>query len=102
MVWILVTFLTLAGVSGWYLFYRSAKIALGFDEFFQEVFGILSSYSEDLAKMTNGDLLLDHPEVRAFHKRNLLALQQINAVLDEIKKGRQEAPKEIGPRPDVG
>jgi hypothetical protein len=99
--WILLVIATLAGATGWYLFYRSVKIALGFDEFFQAVFGVLSSYSVDLAKMSKGDLLLDHPEVRAFHRRNLLALQEINAVLEDIKQGRPEAPKENLPRPDV-
>ena len=102
MYWIAFTLLVVIAGMGWYLFYRSAKIAFGFDEFFQSVFTILSTYSEDLTRMSKGDLLLDHPEVRAFHKRNLQTLQEINVVLDEIKQGRSEAPKEIGPRPDVG
>lgn len=100
--WILLLVVTLLGGAGWYLFYRSARVMFNFDQVLGEVGRILGSYAVDLAKLSSGDLLLDHPEVRAFHKRNILALEEINAVIDDIKQGRPEGPRETLPRPDVG
>lgn len=102
MIWILVVVLLIVGGIGWYLFYRSVKVMFEFDQILGEVGSVLSSYSQDLEKLSSGDLLLDHPEVRAFHKRNLLAVQEINTVVEEIKRGRPETPREMLPRPDVG
>lgn len=98
---IVIVLLTLFAGAGWYLFYRSVNVMFNFDQLFGEVTDVLQRYAVDLAKMSKGDLLIDHPEVRAFHKRNLVALEEINAVLEEVKKGRHEGPKELSPRPDV-
>lgn len=98
---VVVCLLVAVASVGWYLFYRSARVMFEFDQLFGDLTTVLMTYSDDLARMSKGDLLLDHPEVRAFHKRNLLALQEINAVLDNVKKGRLEAPKENLPRPVV-
>lgn len=102
MIWIVITLLLVVAATGWYLFYRSVRVMFSFDQILGEVARVLSSYSQDLEKLSSGDLLLDHPEVRAFHRRNILVIEEINTVVEEIKKGRPETPKEMLPRPDVG
>lgn len=100
-IWVLVIFLTVLCGIGWYLFYRSVKVMFQLDQMISAIIPVLSSYSQDLDRMSTGDLLTDHPEVKTFHRRNLLALRQINEVIDELKQGREQPPKKELPRPDV-
>lgn len=85
----------------WALLIRAARVILSLDEMLQEISEVLSRYSQDLSKLTAGDLLLDHPEVREFQHRNLLALEEINNVVENIKRGRPKPPEENLPKPDV-
>lgn len=88
-----------------YLLYRGATRLLQFDELFQRVAMTLEDYSEDLVRMTSADIdgiLTDHPEVKAFHLRNMGARRDIRLALEDVTRHtprRRKAP--ALPRPDM-
>lgn len=85
--------------------FRAFRRLLQFDDIFQGIMPVLDSYSKDLEEMSSADLdgiLTDHPEILAFHRRNLAAKRDIESVVDSVTKmgpERREAP--ALPRPDM-
>ncbi len=81
---------------------RAAKRLLQFDEILQEITPELESYAEDLQQFVKGEILLDHPEVAAFHRRNLRALHTVESIRDSVVNARPAKKKPVAlPRPDV-
>lgn len=102
---ILVLFI-ISGVEAWLLLKASRRL-LQFDDLFQQIVGVLDAYSSDLVKMSSADLdgiLVDHPEVEAFHRRNMSARREIQRALETLVAVSPRRPKrpvlEL-PRPDV-
>lgn len=76
-----------------------------YDDIFQSILPVLEEYGKDLEKMSSADLdgiLVDHPEVLRFHRRNRIAKQQIESLVDSVTKlaPERKPPPEL-PRPDV-
>lgn len=87
------------------LLVRATKRLLQFDDIWQGILPELESYSADLARMASADLdgiLVDHPEVLTFHKRNLRAKKVIESILDSVTQMTPERKKPPAlPRPDM-
>lgn len=87
------------------LLYRATQRLLQFDDIFQSIHPVLSEYSDDLKRMSSGDLdgiLVDHPEILAFHRRNLAARVAVESIVDSVTKTRPERKKKPRlPRPDM-
>ncbi len=99
MIVVILVLLTLIASGGWYLFYRTAAALFKFDAAWTGLMKELQTYSIDLKRMASGDLLTDHPEVLAFHKRNMGVLEAIERVVADAKiepVGQRQLP-----RPDV-
>lgn len=79
--------------------FRFSKRLLQFDDIWERVLPVLFEYAEDLRKMVSADLLLDNPEVIRFHKRNMQALADIDAITESTRE-RVRRSKRL-PRPDV-
>lgn len=99
---IAVILLTLTNVATAFVLIRMSKRLIQFDIIFERIGPVLAEYSMDLTKMTNSGLLIDHPEVRTFHRRNIEALQSLKDITLEVTDGKPIPPKEsIGKRPEV-
>ena len=98
LVTVIVVALAMIGVL-LYLLARAARRLLEFDEVWKRAMPVLFEYAEDLRKMLSADLLTDNPEVVAFHKRNLRALTELDAITREV--GGMTRRVEKGPPPDV-
>ena len=84
------------------LLFRGGRRLLQFDDIFQEILPELQNYSADLRKLSSGDLLLDHPEVVTFHKRNLRALKSLESIIDSVASVTPKQVKPLAlPRPEV-
>lgn len=96
----------IALIESWLLF-RASRRLLQFDDLFQQTVGVLDSYSSDLGRMSSADLdgiLVDHPEVTAFHKRNMSARRDIQGALEmltAVSPRRAKRPSKELPRPDM-
>lgn len=92
-------FLLLALAS--YLAVRFAKRVIQYDEIFEKIGPVLEAYSNELKRTLSQGLLEDHPEVRAFHKLNMFALAQIEAVTQDVTsvapKKKQKLPRNALP-----
>ncbi len=87
------------------LLYMATKKLLQFDDVFAGIYPELLKYSQDLKRMASGDLngiMVDHPEIAAFHKRNMTALKTVESIVDSVTKMMPRRPKlpEL-PRPDM-
>jgi len=87
------------------LIVRAVRRLLQYDDIFQGILPELTKYSEDLSRMSSADLdgiMVDHPEVLAFHKRNQRALKTVKSIVDSVTKIVPERKKPSAlPRPDV-
>lgn len=96
----------IAGVEA-LLLLRASRRLLQFDDLFQQTVGVLDVYSSDLVRMSSADLdgiLVDHPEVEAFHRRNMSARREIQGILEAlvaVSPRRPKRPVPELPRPDV-
>lgn len=82
------------------LLVRAARRLLQFDDIWQAIIPELEDYSIDLKGMSSGDILIDHPEIEMFHKRNVRALQSLESILDSVKSVRPKREKPpVLPRP---
>lgn len=91
------------------LLVRASRRLLQFDDLFQDLVAVLEEYSADLTKMVSADLdgvMVDHPEVIAFHQRNMRARRAVQSSLESIvasvSTSRRTRKKQSLPRPDVG
>lgn len=90
-----------------YAIVRGGRRLFEFDEIFQEILPPLIAYGNDLKEMSSADLdgiLVDHPEVLRFHKRNLQARQEIESVIDSVTNIAPPRPKARTPelpKPDM-
>lgn len=87
------------------LLVRASRRLIQFDDVFQGIMPVLEQYSDDLARMSSADLdgiLVDHPEILAFHRRNLVAKTAIESIVDSVSRMTPKRPKapEL-PRPDM-
>ncbi len=97
---LLVAIASMALVSG-FLLYRAARRLLQFDEVFQGLIPLLDEYSGDLVRMTSADLdgiMVDHPEVLSFHRRNMRARRDIQLVIDSITSISPRPPRRSDPK----
>lgn len=83
-----------------FLLIRATKRLLQFDYIWEALLPELIEYESDLRKMAGGDLLIDHPEVQAFHKRNLRALKAVADIVKSVSETRPPPPPAL-PRPEV-
>lgn len=100
--WLILIASLLLNFASVLLLVRASRRLLQFDSIWQQIMPVLFGYSEDLRRMVSTDLLVDNPEVVAFHKRNVRLLLE----LDEITRAVQATapPKEKKsrlPRPDM-
>ena len=100
---VILHFLLICGLG--FLLYRASRALLQFDSLFQGIVETLEGYSDDLTKMSSADIagvLADHPEVAAFHMRNMRARADVRAHLEEVRKSRPSRRKAPTlPRPDA-
>jgi predicted TIM-barrel enzyme len=71
------------------LLFRASKRLLQFDDVFQMILPVLEDYAADLKKMSSGNLdgvLVDNPEVLAFHKTNQAHKVAIESIVDSVTK----------------
>ena len=83
------------------LLYRASRRLLQFDDLFQGTIAVLDSYSSDLVEMSSADLdgiLVDHPEVITFHKRNMRARRELQSALDSITSVFPRKPPRRDPK----
>lgn len=84
------------------LLFRATKRLLDFDFIWNSIVEELITYEEDLEKMSSGDILIDNPDVMAFHKRNRKALRAVSAAVKSVVETRAPRPaKPVLPRPEV-
>lgn len=87
------------------LLFRASRRLLQYDDIFQNILPVLEEYDQDLVEMTSADLdgiLADHPEVRAFHVRNMAARRAIESIVDSVTKLAPERKEALAlPRPDM-
>ncbi len=76
---------------------RSATLNLQFDEIFEQIAPVMEDYAAEMRRTLTGGLLEDHPEVAAFHRLNLRHLQNLEAVVENVKSTR---PKKKLPKVD--
>ncbi len=104
MPWVILCLLILL-VMAVVLLQRAVRRLIQYDDIFQAIMPVLAEYSSDLERMSSADLdgiLVDHPEVLNFHRRNRLAKQQVESLVDSITKLVPERKKaQELPRPDV-
>lgn len=79
---------------------RAVKRLLQFDMIWEQIMPVLFTYSEDLRKMLSADLLVDNPEVLAFHKRNMRALLELDEITRIVQTTTPAKEKSKLPRPD--
>ena len=81
---------------------RAAMRLFQYDDICRNILPILEDYSEDLTKLAKGDLLIDNPEVLAFHRRNLQAVKDLDATVGSVLSVVPPRPKKpVGSRPVV-
>lgn len=100
MIWVTIFLLFYSNLMT-YLFIRSVKRLFQFDNMWTSVTDTLQEYQGDLGKMLSGEILVDHPEVAAFHRRNTRALQDITGLVDGSRELGPQTKKEPLPRPEV-
>lgn len=87
------------------LFMRGAQRLMQYDDILQEILPILEDYGADLTEMSSGNLtgaLVDHPEILAFHKRNIAARHAVESIVDSVTRMTPERKKTpVLPRPDM-
>lgn len=88
------------------LLVRASRRLLQFDDLLQETLHVLDRYSDDLLKMTSGNIdgtLVDNPEVMGFHARNVRTRLEIQGAVDAIStvSPRRRNVDVNLPRPDV-
>ena len=79
-----------------YVNVKMAKRLLQFDSIFESIVQVLVDYGVDLRKVLSGGFLQDHPDIVAFHKRNLKALTEIETIvkdLEQVKPRQKEVTK---------
>lgn len=77
---------------------RFSKRLLQYDDLVDAISEPMMSYAADLKRMSSGDLLIDNPEVLAFHRRNLEMLSEIESVTWSVTNGRRvRTPKSNPP-----
>lgn len=102
--WVVLCLLGMPLVTCAYLLRKATLRLLQFDMIWDMVTGDLLEYERDLRRMSSGDLLVDHPEVLAFHRRNQAALRAVSEGLRQIVDARgvqPPGPPEVLPRPEV-
>jgi hypothetical protein len=94
-------FFLLLSVALGFACYRLAVRLLQFDEVFSSISPVLQMYGEELLKMSKGDLLIDHPEVRAFHQLNVGMLKSLEFLTNSVTSVKPKPKKPALPRPVV-
>lgn len=85
-----------------FLLVRAARRLLQFDSIWTQIMPVLFEYGEDLRKMVSADLLVDNPEVLAFHRRNLRTLGELDAITRSVSSVAAKRDKKAAlPRPDM-
>lgn len=101
---VLCVFAVVIAIQG-YLLYRASVRLLQFDDVFQGIAPILSGYADDLVGMSSANIdgiLVDHPEVAAFHRRNIAAQREIASLIESVIALTPRRPsKPALPRPDT-
>jgi hypothetical protein len=98
---IVALFFVLVSLAEGLLLFRAARRLLQFDDLFQDTAEVLDGYSSDLAEMSSADLdgiLVDHPEVIAFHKRNMRARRDVQSILDSVTAVSPRRPRRRDPK----
>jgi len=101
---VLICLLGLYSVGVTFLLLRALKRLLQFDSIFEAVYPTLVDYAIDLKRLVSREgVLLDHPEVQNFHRRNLKALLDVEHIASSIIETRPKAPRPKSklPKPDV-
>ena len=103
--WLLVLLLLVVAIGLGFLLARATRRLIQYDDIFQGILPVFESYAADLERMSSGHLdgiLVDHPEVLNFHRRNRLAKQQFESIVDSVTKlvPERKRPPEL-PRPDM-
>lgn len=80
---------------------RAIRRLLQFDMIWEQIMPVLFTYSEDLRKMLSADLLVDNPEVLAFHRRNVRALLELDEITRVVQTTTPTKEKSRLPRPDM-
>lgn len=105
MIWFIFFIFLLVIIGLLFILVRATRRLIEYDDLWQAILPVLQDYGDDLAKMSSANLdgiLVDHPEVLNFHRRNRLAKQQIESLVGSIVKlvpEREKAP--ALPRPDM-
>lgn len=92
----------IANLALGFLLVKAIRRLLQFDSIWTQIMPVLFGYGEDLRKMVSADLLVDNPEVLAFHKRNLRTLSELDAVVRTVSSVVAKREKKAAlPRPDM-
>ncbi len=103
--WIAFSLVSILAIVLGYLLYRASRAVLMFDDVLQGIVPVLEEYGRDLERMASADIggiLIDHPEVSAFHARNMRALASIHGIFESVASMvPKRRPVPVLPRPDV-
>lgn len=103
MIWVLVGALATLCIFEGALLWKASGRLLRQDSALESAADTLTEYGEDLRKMASGGVLASHPEVVAFHRRNVEALKGLLTAIGRIEDARtmRVPSKRVGLPPKV-